>query len=171
MPCRYPRLSALMTRPCFAHTFFSCPSLHLSACVRIHLPVLFTLHHSRLQGHILPSRGPCHPRLAPLVLQVLVSQHVIDWSEGLGVLGFTHTPLSRVFMPLFFTLYLFLSYHFLHTSPPLFSLLPPCPTLFLFPNSSPSAPHLGLDFVLALDLDLVLCLVFLRSCCHTQRRL
>jgi hypothetical protein len=28
-----------------------------------------------------------------------------------------------------------------------------------------------LDFVLALDLDLVLILVFVRSCCHKQRRL
>ena len=40
-----------------------------------------------LQGHILASREPLHPRPAPLVVQVLVSQHVIDWVEGLGVLG------------------------------------------------------------------------------------
>ncbi len=41
-----------------------------------------TFHDSLLQEHILPSLGPRHPRSAPLVLQVLVSQqpcHVIDW--------------------------------------------------------------------------------------------
>jgi hypothetical protein len=42
------------------------------------------LHDSLLQGNTLPSRGPRHPRPAPLALQVLVSQHVIDWVEGLG---------------------------------------------------------------------------------------
>jgi hypothetical protein len=42
-----------------------------------------TLHPSLLQGHILPSRGQRHPRLAPLVAQVVLSPHVIDWGEGL----------------------------------------------------------------------------------------
>ncbi len=60
-----------------------------------------TLHDSLLQGHTLPSRGPRHPRPAPLVLQVLVSQqpcHVIEWGEGLWRPWFySHTPLSRVF--------------------------------------------------------------------------
>jgi hypothetical protein len=48
-----------------------------------------------LQGHILQPRGPRHPRPAPLVLQVLVSQHGNDWVEveGLGILG-SPTPFS-----------------------------------------------------------------------------
>ncbi len=39
----------------------------------------YYLHDSLLQGHIPASRGPLHPRPAPLVVQVLVSQYVVDW--------------------------------------------------------------------------------------------
>ncbi len=46
---------------------------------------IYTLHHSCLQGHILPSRGPRHPRPAPLVSQVVLSTYVNDWGEGFGV--------------------------------------------------------------------------------------
>ncbi len=45
-----------------------------------------TLYYSRSQEHILPSRGPRH---APLVLQVVVSQYVIDWGGSLDVLQVT----------------------------------------------------------------------------------
>jgi hypothetical protein len=45
-----------------------------------------TLHDSLLQGNILPSRGPRHPRPAPLVSQVVLSPYVIDWGECLGAL-------------------------------------------------------------------------------------
>ncbi len=111
MPCRCHRLAALITRPCFAHihSHVFCsrifPVKHVPA--PIFLPSSFvrspkrlcsnrrtyTLHRSLLQGHILPSRRPRHPRPALLVLQVLVFQHVIVWVEGLGVLGLP-TPLS-----------------------------------------------------------------------------
>ena len=45
-----------------------------------------TLDRSLLQGHILPSRGPRHPRPAPLVSQVVLSSYVIDRGESFGVL-------------------------------------------------------------------------------------
>ena len=71
-----------------------------------------TLDRSLLQGHILPSRRPRHPQPAPLVLQVLVAQHVIGWGEGFGVLGLP-TPLSHVlacgFLSLLRTFFVFSS--------------------------------------------------------------
>ena len=45
-----------------------------------------TLDRSLLQGHILPLRGPRHPRPAPLVSQVVLSSYVIDRGESFGVL-------------------------------------------------------------------------------------
>ncbi len=52
-----------------------------------------TLRDSLWQGHTLRSRWPRRSRPAPLVLQVLVSQYVIDWGEGLGVLDITGNSL------------------------------------------------------------------------------
>ncbi len=86
-----------------------------------------TLHPSVLQGHTLLSRGPRHPRPAPLVLQVVVSQqpcHVIDWGEGIGVLGFTPTPLSHIFLAAFW-IYILTSYIFFFSPPALLSPIPP----------------------------------------------
>jgi hypothetical protein len=117
MPCRCYRLTALITRPCFAPIDFSwlalcCPQLslanedftvenmfplpsscfllscvHLNTCVRIYVRI----HYSLLQGDILLSRGPHQTRPAPLVSQVVLSPCVIDWGEGLGVLGLPTT--------------------------------------------------------------------------------
>ena len=106
MPCRCHRLAALITRSfcCLALWGFvgpSTPLYHLLTRIvtmSSRLLLLFkrlcsnrraqTLHHLLLQGDILPSRGPRHTgRPAPLVVQVLVSLHVIDWDEGLVVLG------------------------------------------------------------------------------------
>jgi hypothetical protein len=44
-----------------------------------------TLHDLLLQGHILPSQGPRHPRHAPLVMQVILFRYVIDSGEGSGL--------------------------------------------------------------------------------------
>ncbi len=96
MPCRCRRLDAsgsLCLPPSsssllFLISFASTKRLSSNQLTR-------SLHHSVLQGHILPSQVPRHPRPAPLVLQVLVSQHVIDWGEGFGVLGLP-TPFSHV---------------------------------------------------------------------------
>jgi hypothetical protein len=99
-------LHALQVMPstcCFEYTTLISPHLVLKSFVApkrlsSNRPTR-TLHDSLLQGHILPSRGPRHPRPAPLVLQVLVSRHVIDWGEGLGVLGLPPDLFLLSFMP------------------------------------------------------------------------
>ena len=67
---------------CFEYTSLLCPHVLLMPFVspqRLTSNQLTrTLHDSLLQGHTLPSRGPRRPRPAPLVLQVHVSQHIID---------------------------------------------------------------------------------------------
>ncbi len=111
------------------------------------------LHPSVLQGHILPSRGPRHPRPAPLVVQVLVSQLVIYWSEGLGVLVYAHLFLMSWLVE--FYLYLLSLLWF----PPAL-LSPYLPSSLSYHLASSFRPHHDMDFVEALDLDLVLFLVF-----------
>ncbi len=78
----FPLPSSRFLRPCFCLK-------RLWSNRRTH-----TLRRSLLQGHILLSWGPRHPRPAPLVLQVLVSHYVIDWGEGLAVPCFAHTFFS-----------------------------------------------------------------------------
>jgi hypothetical protein len=168
--CRY--FCCLATQPPSTVNVFSPPTFLPSPFVnppkRFYSNRFNRTHHSLLsQGHILPSRGPRLPPPAPLVLQVLVPQRVIDWGEGLGVLGLP-APLSHVFLSCFVDFYLdyiplFFSSHVAFSIPSL--------TLFLLPSSFVLSfrPHLGLEFVLALNLFLVLFLVFIRFCCHKQR--
>ncbi len=104
---------------------FVCAPKHLSSN-----RLTRTLDYSLLQGHILPTRGPRHPRHAPLVLQVLMSlsNTLASLVYSLHFLSSCLVDFYLYFIPLFFSI------------PPLFSLLPPCLTLFLFPFSSPFAP-------------------------------
>ncbi len=160
MPCRCHLLAALSTRPCFAHTsfsrlgllariftlkrvpvpifspsFFVCLSKRLCSYRRTH-----TLHHSHWQGHILPSRGPRHPRPALLVLQVVSSPYAIEISillRALVSLLYSHLFLmsclvdfylflfSRVAFPVLLSPYLTSSLVVCETPPPSSPLPPP----------------------------------------------
>jgi hypothetical protein len=78
----YPLLlSDVFSPSTISPSFFVCSPKRLSSN-----RLTRTLHPSLLQVHILPSRGPLHPRPAPLVMQVLLSRHVIDWGGGFDVL-------------------------------------------------------------------------------------
>ncbi len=81
---------------CFEYTSLLCQHVILMSFVSPQRltsnPLTRALYYLLLQGNTLPSRGPRHPRPAPLVLQVPFSQYVIDWDEDLGVLGLP-TPL------------------------------------------------------------------------------
>ena len=75
-------LSNMFSCPIFSPSPFVCSPKRLS----FESSFTRTLHDSLLQGHILPSRGPRHPRPAPLVSQVVLSSYVIDRGESFGVL-------------------------------------------------------------------------------------
>jgi hypothetical protein len=81
--------------PIFSPSSFVCSPKRLFSTRRSYI-----LHRSFLQGHILPSQGPVHPRPVPLVSQVVLSQCVIDWGKDFGV---TSSPspflFSFSFMP------------------------------------------------------------------------
>jgi hypothetical protein len=88
-PPPYSLQSNVFSPPTFSPSPFVCAPKRLASN-----RITRTLHPSFLQGHILPSRGPCHPRPAPRVLQVHLSQYVIDWGGGPWRPWFTHTSFS-----------------------------------------------------------------------------
>ncbi len=112
----------------------------------------YTLHRLLLQGHILPSRGPLHPRPVPLVLQVVLvlSTYVIDWGLVFDVLDITgnsfcvFTSSPPLFLaPLLFPFYLLHnSFSFPFCSPP------PAP----LPHVLKLAPHLLAFFIRSVHL-------------------